>query len=259
MSDIMTAMRSVFSQRPIQAEPGSGGAPAEQNPQGGQSKPQNQNNNEPSISDPSHPNNQKPADPLAAFSKIFDNPDESTVKKPPSFKLDPTVIKGAADSLNFSEALTPEILAKLKAGDDSGYVELANALGRKIYSQSLEHSSALTDRFVSLRSEHDQSNLGRQMNSHLAKNSLESIAASNPTAKKMLDFIADGIVRTNPDATPEFIAEQTPKFFLELAKLTNPDAFDPEKNGASGGNGQGGNQKNKGKDIDWNAWLTDGS
>jgi len=241
-------MSSIFSQI-FNREANSGGK--SQN-NGGQNNSQGGNGEDKTgLNDPNNPNNKPPADPLAPFAKLFDTTPNAEAPKAPSFKLDPNIVKSYTESLDFSKSVTPEILAKLKSGDDSGFHDLANALGRQIAQNSLESHTALTERFVDARSKYDQTGLDQSINSRLSKNSLESIAANNPIAKKHMETIAEDLLRSNPDASPEWIKENVPKYFLEMARLTNPDAFNANQDGNNSRN-----QNKQGDGIDWNDWLT---
>ncbi len=222
--------------------------PPSQNQQSGDGQ---QNNNNQNNNNNNQSGDGKPPNPLAAFEKMFDNSTNTETAKPPSFKIDPEVVTKYTEGLDFSDSLTPEILAKLKSGDDSGYKDLVNSLGRKMARTSLESHTALTERFVDARSQHDRSGLGKSINSQLTKNSLEKLAANNPLVKKQLDVVAEELMKSNPDATPEWIAEQTPKYFLEMARQTNPEAF---KNMME--NSSSANSKDKQSNVDWDEWLS---
>jgi len=116
---------------------------------------------------------QPPQDPLASFAKVFDNGSDSE-KKAPQFKLSPEVLKQATDSLDFSQALPKDFKERMANNDETLWPEIMNSLGRQTYQHAMEHTSALTDRFVSLRSDHDRSGYGTEVSRHMAKQSLQS-------------------------------------------------------------------------------------
>jgi len=165
----------------------------------------------------------EPSDPLAAFEKIFDNTPDKDAPKAPSFKLTPEVLKQASESLDFSDVVPQDFRERFDKNDPSAMSDLVNGLARKLYSTTLDHSSILTDRFVGQRSEHDRRGLGSEVTKTLAKNNLKSIASKSPVAAKQIEQIHDAIIAKNPDATPEFVQEQTEEYFRQIALVMFPE------------------------------------
>lgn len=187
-----------------------------------------------------------PQDPLAAFAKMFDNTPNGDAPKAPEFKLSPDAIKQAASGLDFADTVPKDLMERIKADDPTAIAELVNNLGRKLYSTSLEHNSLLTDRFVGARSEFDRKSYGSDVNKTLAKNSLKSIAEQSPVAAAHLQRIADDLYSKNPDATPQWIEEQTKRFFVDMARMANPEAF---------GQPNDPSQRGKAQETDWDEFF----
>lgn len=192
---------------------------------------------------------QQSNDPLAPFADIFYNAPVDGKKQAPQYKLSPDVIKQAADSLDYSDSIPKDFKKRMAEGDDTVWAELVNGLGRKAYSHALEHNSVLTDRFVSQRSEFDRSGYGTEVTKTLAKQSLKSIAEKSPAAAKFLEGIHADLLEKNPDATPEWLEEQSKKFILSMGGIIAPDEFVEnkriqEKNAQDGG------------DVDWDKWSS---
>ena len=219
------------------------------NPQGGDGNITG-NDNKNVITGDNNPQPQKQQqqkDPLAPFAQIFDNAPVDGKKQAPQYKLSPDVIKQAADSLDYSDSIPKDFKKRMAEGDDTVWAELVNGLGRKAYSHALEHNSVLTDRFVSQRSEYDRSGYGTEVTKTLAKQSLKSIAEKSPTAAKFLEGIHTDLLEKNPDATHEWLEEQSKKFILSMGGIIAPDEFVEnkriqEKNAQDGG------------DVDWDKW-----
>jgi len=200
--------------------------------------------------DPNNPDpNKSPANPLEMFGKMWETPNSSEVDTPPSFKLDPEKLKTLAGSLDFTQHVTPELQEKLKSGDPQAMREALNGLGQSAYMKLMEHMPALTEAYVSAKSKHDQKGLGRSVKSTLTKQGLDKLAAGNPLLKKQLDTIGEQLLGQFPDASPEWLAEQTPKYFVEIAKLLSPGEFkevaDPAKPQPQPGE----------SDYDWASYL----
>jgi hypothetical protein len=170
-------------------------------------------------------NNKQPQDPLAAFAKIFDNVPNDGKKKAPSYKLSPDVLKQAADSLDFSDVIPKDFQERLSNNDPTVWSDIVNGLGRKAYSHALEHNSILTDRFVDQRSQYDRSGYGKEVTKHVAKQSLKSIAEKSPTTAKFMEGIQNELLEKNPDATPEWLEENTRKAIMSMAGIISPEDF----------------------------------
>ena len=191
-------------------------------------------------------------DPLNAYAELFKPADPSKKQAdPPSFSLDPKIIDQAAGSMDFTASLPPELQQKLQSGDTSAFMEALNHVGRNAYKNSISHMSSLTDKFVGLRSQHDQNNLGSHVRNHLVKNTINSsFADANPVARQSLEWVSDKMREAFPDASPDWIAKQAPQFFVEMAKSLAPDQF-------SGQSGSQPNQNRPAGDVNWADWLTD--
>jgi len=175
------------------------------------------------ISGLNPPKDQPKSDPLAAFERIFDNTPDKDAPKAPSFKLAPDVLKQASDSLDFSDVVPKDFRERFDQNDPSAMADLVNSLARKLYSTTLDHSSTLTDRFVNQRSEHDRRGLGSEVTKTLAKNNLRAISEKSPVAAKQIEQIQEAILSKHPDATPEFVQQQTEEYFRQIALVMFPD------------------------------------
>lgn len=192
-----------------------------------------------------------PQDPLAAFANLWDNSGSEGKKKAPKFELTPDVIQEASDSLDFTDAFgdPTEFMDQLiNQKNPKALTDAMNKALRKLYSTSLQHHSVLTDRFVDARSSYDREGLGPQVTQALAKKSLKSIAEKSPVAAKMLEGIQKDLLDKNPDATPEWLDEQSKKFFMSIAGMIAPEEFVQ---------GQKGNQDKTGLQVDedWNSFF----
>lgn len=233
---------------PANTTPGSGGQP---NNAGTPNPDSNKNfmtggDNKQQQGNDGNANNKSPQDPLAAFAKIFDNAPNDGEKKAPSYKLSPEVLKQAADSLDFSDVLPKDMQERISQNDPTVWSDIVNGLGRKAYSHALEHNSILTDRFVDQRSQYDRSGYGKEVTKHVAKQSLKAISEKSPTTAKFLEGIQNELLEKNPDATPEWLEENSRKAIMSMAGIIAPDEFVQHK--------QIQDKKQVDGDVDWDAW-----
>lgn len=190
--------------------------------------------------------------PMDAYADLFkpQDPSKKTNDGPPAFNLDPKIVQSAADSMDFTAKLPPELRSKFQGEDGEALFQVINSVGRQAYMAAIQHGSSLTDKFVGLRSEFDRKDLGSHVKSHLVQNTLQSkFADANPVTQQGLQLISGMMKDAFPDATPEWITENAPKFFVEMAKQLSPGEFQKPQNP---------NQQESGAETDWGNWLLSG-
>ena len=236
------------SNQPATAQPAQGQQPqAGQQPQGqpkGQQQPQP--SIDPNTGNPIQADSKDPSNPLEVYKDLF-KISESAEDTPPAFQIEPTKLKEAASSLRFSQNLPQELMQKAMSGDAQAMMQAMELIGQQAYETALSHTSALTDKFVGIRSAYDQKNLGRLVKGELTTSALSSIPnfKDNPAVRAQLTTIASAFQAQNPDATPDQIREQTLKFINDLASNISPSDPNAQNKGGSA----------KAEEIDWTAWL----
>lgn len=245
------AIADFFRTKPqtSQSQPNQQGQPASPNAQVTQAKAAQPNQPLDTTSkDFAAAGDQIPKNPLDSFTGMYDTKSRGTDEVPPVFALDPASLRTAASQLNFSAHVTPELAQKLQSGDATAVADAFNELGRQVYQTTMSHQSTLTDRFVNARMTHDRKGLGQSVHSVLTANSLAKLADQNPVLKEHVTEIGDKIASKYPDATPDWIAEQTKNYFVTMAKQLDPslDATEVAK------------KKDKEEDINWEEWMSAG-
>lgn len=188
--------------------------------------------------------NQSPANPLDAYSKLFDNAANGNQDAPPSFNLDPKVVGETAGKMDFLSTADQELMTKAQGGDASAMIQLMNSVARGAYSAALQHSSTLTDKFVGLRSDYDSKRIGSSVKQELTTQKLSSLPnADHPVVKQQLADTARRLSSQYPDATPDWIADQARQYITDLASALNPNA----------GSQQGGQAAPK--DTNWDEYF----
>lgn len=170
--------------------------------------------------------------PLDDFSTLFDNPNTDDKQNlPPSLSISPDKLKEHVSKLDFTADLPNETRQALVNMGDQGklFLELLNHVGRQAYSTAVQHSSALTDKFVGMRSEFDTKALSGRVKSELVRSGFHKSNA-HPVVKAAQEMVASQLQAVNPDATPEWIQEQTNSFFTLLGQQLDPNANKGEGN-----------------------------
>lgn len=202
------------------------------------------------------PNNQvdgsnKTVDPMAAYASMWNNnPNQQQQEAAPNFSIDNKVLDQVASGLNFTDGIAPELMQKAQSGDMQAIMELMNHSARNAYRMSLQHGSALTDKFVGMREDHFSKRVPGVVRDELTMGALSGSEGSNmsPTARKQLADIAKKFQAANPDASPQEVATAAKNYVADLYKAIHPDA-------ASGNSAEGGSRNQPAKPMDWDAWA----
>lgn len=171
--------------------------------------------------------NQVPVNPMDSYTKLFDNA-TTPADKAPVFSLDPKVLGEAANSLNFTQGIPQELMAKATTGDAAAMIEMMNLVARNSYQSAMAHGTALTDRFVSARSEFDLKGIGAKVTQQLTNSALaDSPNYQHPVVKAEFTRIANAFQAQNPESSPAEIAKATKEYMQNLHSAMNPDSGKP--------------------------------
>lgn len=187
---------------------------------------------------------QEPVNPLDAYAKLFDN---STQPKdaPPVFALDPKILGEAASSMNFTQGIPQELMAKATSGDANALIEMMNLVARNSYQSALSHGTSLTDKFVTARSEYDSKGVGNKITQQLTSSALaDTPNFQHPVVKAEFTRIANAFQSQNPDSSPAEIAKATRDYMQNLHTAMNPES---KTKGAAAAQAP----------TNWEAWMTD--
>ena len=185
--------------------------------------------------------------PLDVYSKMFDNANNGSDLQAPSFKIDPKVLSNVSSKMDFTRGIAPELVSKATSGDVSALMEIIKTVGQNSYRASLEHSTALTDTFITQRGEYESKALEKGVRSQLTSQELASAPNYNhPVVKAELNRIASQFAAANPDASPHEVAKAAQKYISDLQAALNP--ADPNKNSDG---------SSKPEDMDWSKYLTE--
>jgi hypothetical protein len=182
--------------------------------------------------------------PLDIYSKMFDNAANNSDIQAPTFKLDPKVLGDVSSKMDFTRGINPEVLTKATSGDVSALMDIIKTVGQNAYRTSLEHSTSLTDTFLTQRGEFEGKQVAKGVKNQLTSNELSNAPNySHPVVKAELNRVAAQMSAANPDASPQEIAKAAQQYINDLSSALNPKA----SNGSpSDGNG----------DFDWTKYLT---
>lgn len=182
--------------------------------------------------------------PLDIYSKMFDNAANNSDIQAPSFKLDPKVLGDVSSKMDFTRGINQEVLSKATNGDVSALMDIIKTVGQNAYRASLEHSTSLTDTFLTQRGEFEGKQVAKGVRNQLTSNELSNAPNySHPVVKAELNRVAAQMSAANPDASPVEIAKAAQQYINDLSNALNPKA---SSNSPNDGNG----------DFDWTKYLT---
>jgi hypothetical protein len=224
--------------------------------------PNNPNQGDPATGTPPGTKQQEPAptkspvseDPLAAFASIFDNkppgdPKPEDIPLSVAGVLTPETISKLTENLDFNSFMSQATRDALAKGEDSNAVFAAfNEIAKGSYQTAMQHSATLSEKIIEDRIKRLEQGLGDKINAHQLQTRLsaDDVISKSPVLKAGISMIADNIRRSQPDADPNWIAEQATKFFVESAKLIQGDQASNPGSGAPGQDNQA-----SGNETDW--------
>lgn len=195
-------------------------------------------------------------DPVAMYADLWKESAPAAGNEPPKFTLNPDTVKKVTDSLDFTQNLPEELAEKMTAGEQlspQDMMSMMNHVGRQAYARAMEHQSTLTGQFVNMHSEHSLKGLPNIIKGHLAQNRVRNhpAAQSNPVVQEHMELIASKLSAKYPNASEEWITEQTQDYFVNMARRLKPDAFAPT---AEEQKQQAANPKGA---VDWDSFMTE--
>lgn len=160
-------------------------------------------------------------DPLAEFSKMYEN--STTPEAPPAFRLDSAQLQTVASNQDFTRNIDQALLQRATSGDSAALLEVIQATSRNTYSAALEHSSKLTEGFVTAREGFADKGFTGKIKNELTVAALTGTQNfSNPVVKRQLVSVAQELQKQHPDASPTEIAAEARRYITELSNAINP-------------------------------------
>ncbi len=232
----MSFLNAIFAQKSAPAPAPAPQTQIQNNAPQGQNQPQGQGNSgtqgATQFPNPNDPSAQTQANPLDAYSKLWDTTNAQT-DAPPSFSIDPKVMGEVANAQDFFKGLDPELVQKAQSGDSAAFTEMMQQGMRNVYRTVIEHNGMLTDKFVGARLSHEGKGFNSKVKDHLTTQALSKTENFNhPAVKQQLIDTAKRIQTQNPDMPPEQVAEEARKYITELANAINPQKESPQQKAA---------------------------
>ena len=184
-------------------------------------------------------------DPMAVYSKMFEDAAKVTTEGPPAFNLDSETLSKVSSQMDFMKGVPQDLMEKASGGDVKALMELMQHTTRNAYAAALDHGTKLTDTYMGRRSEYDKSAVQSSVKTSLLDQAVASQAnLKNPLVKQEVARIAREFAKSSPDANPSEIVQQAMNYFNDIHAAITPQSS-PEQQ-----------KQQAGQVTDWEAFLT---
>ena len=192
----------------------------------------------------------EPPSPLAAFTDIW----KTDGTAPPATVselfagLDPKKIMESASKVDFTKAVTPDILAKIQAGGPEAQAALLQALNsvtQQGYAQSTMATAKLVEHALTKAKEIQDAQLPAMVKRFSVNESLmtENPLLQNPALQPLAGALQEQLIRKNPNASAQEIQQQVMDYFQALGQSFAPK---PPETPAS---------RSAAKEMDWSKFF----
>lgn len=142
--------------------------------------------------------------------------DGGVVNPLPSFEIDPVKLKAAADTIDFTQGISDDVLARAAKGDVQALKEAINVSGRNGFQAAMGVSTRTTQNAVtSLSDSFSQKTLPEILRRDSAQKAVSEALPifENPALKPMLDNLRTQVMNKNPSASVEQVTAMTKQVF----------------------------------------------
>jgi len=175
-----------------------------------------------------------PEDPLSGLKPFADiwtpvkvdpnNPDPNPY---PFANLDPAKVMESAGKLDFSKAVTPELMQQVAAGGQEAVAALAkivNNLGQNVSGQQIIATNKMLEAALEAQRKAFEAQIPSLVRQHAVKDALvnQHPAMSNPAIAPMVDALRTQYINKNPTATAAQVTEALNTFLTEMSKPFAP-------------------------------------
>lgn len=220
---------------------GGGSQPAAPAPQQQQQPPQQQTQpgNIPPAGGATAPNNPTvpagqettetaPAAPLAEFADLWQPPkDQGTQTESMFATVDPKKLMEAAQKTDFSKAVSPQVLAAIKAGGEEGIaasMQAMNTMAQTVYANSAMATTKIVEQALAKQMESFKASLPQIIKQHSLSDNLrsENPAFSNPAVQPFIQAMEAQLAVKHPGATATELTNMAKQYIEGIGSLFSP-------------------------------------
>ena len=189
-----------------------------------------------SIGDPGNSD----ASPLAAFDKIWETPPtDPNANKPIFAGLDANKLMEQASRIDFSKAVTPEMMAKINAGGEGAMqalVEAMSKVGQTVYAQSAFATTKIVEKALTEQQSRNDAALPNMVKKFSVNENLvaDNPILNSPAVAPLVDALRTTLIQKNPNASTAEIQAQIVDYFAAMGKAFTITPTAPKKKVAAG-------------------------
>jgi hypothetical protein len=165
--------------------------------------------------------------PLDQFSKMWETPKVPEGEEAPTSmfaNLDPAKLREAAGTVDFTKALTPELLARINAGGpeaQAAVLEAMNKTAQATYAQSALATTKIVEQAVAKAEESFAKKVPGLLKSQNLSESLikENPALSHAAAQPIIKAIEKQLAVTYPNATTDELTKHAKDYLAGFAEI----------------------------------------
>ena len=198
-------------------------------------------------------NNPSQQSPLDKHSEVWKTTNTAPQNKPIFDGLDPEKLREAVAKNDFSRVLSPDTLAKIKAGGDdavAGFSEGMNALGQSLFTQQTLATTKIVEQALEQQRKQFETMIPTLVRRASSADSLgaENPAFKHPAVQPIVEALRSQFLTKNPNATAAEINEQIKEVMGGIGQAFAPQVSDS-------GSGQNLRTRGQAKDQDWSVFL----
>jgi hypothetical protein len=162
--------------------------------------------------------------PMADFAKLWEpKAVDPNAPGPIKFNIDPAEVQKAAQSLDFTKAVTPQLMETIgKGGADAqaAMMTAMNAMLQSAVSQMSIANASTTERALAMQYDNTIKGIPDLVRQQSAKDLMmtDNPLASNPATKPLFDQISSQFATSFPGATPAEINAKAREYMVNMGK-----------------------------------------
>ena len=182
----------------------------------------------------------EPAAPLDKFKDLWNNdPSSDPNKRAPLFNVDPAKVMEAASKVDFTSAITPDMLQAISRGGEEAMKAFGNALqatSQNVFAQSLMSTTKLIENAIDKTRTEFSTSLPGMVKSQAFKDGLlsENPALASPAAQPLIQAMQAQFLTKYPNATEQELRGMAKEYLTSFAAVVAPQQPTATKSGQRG-------------------------
>jgi len=191
--------------------------------------------------------------PLADFGKLWNNDNENsegqnTGSLSSLININPQTIQEQVSKMDFSSAVSPEMLSQISEGGEAAqqaFAKALNSVAQQTFGQSMIANATLMQKVL----EQADGSFNTRIDSRLRDSQVSQQLSetnpvmSNPAAQPLVQMVHSQLSKQYPNASTKELTEMASKYFDGLAdSITAPKRQQEE-------------QQRRGSEMDWDSWA----